>query len=427
MKKLDVEELADLSEFGFVGGWQALAPFAAKVHSEGAPRFLRTGENDLVVYRNADLQALGAAEPVGDVPPLVLFGTAYAALEAGRPVLGSALASVISNQIFSTNAPIHKPLRKVLVAQLGPKQVKAMEETACKVAQSILDEIDFSGPVDGLSHFSERATCRFWGALLGMNDAEIRKMEALIHDFTPIFFINRTMADVERFDGAAGQYEQLLESVAQRGLAQGNPLIGALANGIEAVRAMDFPEDAGSIGILPRSAGAMLAGNLVDGYHTAAVAITNILYILSQNMDVVAQISHDRSLMLPAIFEALRIAPPVLALKRLAMDDFVYDGIQIPKGTSLVMMWGVGGYDPAVFPHPQQFRLDRTRQGSTVFGGGAHICPGRYLAPMLAKKVVGAILDRNLLFQADPTKTSWYEGTLLSQLRQFELHFSHAK
>lgn len=426
MDNIQISDLPKLSDFGFSGGRNSIKPFAQQVFRDDGPRFLRSEEGDLVVLRNKDLQAMGAMPQVGDVPPLVMFGPVYEALVAGQPILGSNLADVIANQIFTTNPPIHRPLRKAFVSRLGPKQVKAMEATAREVAKSILDEADLSDRIDALDHFAERVTCRFWGDVLGMTEAEIDEMEPLIRDFTPIFYLERSLEDAERFDRAVGLYKALLERVAERGLQSGNEFITLLSAELDDVRSLGLPEDPACAGIIPSHVGAMLAGNLVDAYHTAAVGIANVLFVLSQEPEVVALIASDRSLLLPAVFEALRIAPPVIALKRWALEDFELDGLFVPAGTSIVMMWGMGGYDPAQFDRPDRFVLDRSRQGSTTFGGGLHICPGRYLAPMLAQILCSEIFDRGLTFDFDTVNASWIEGTLLSQLTELNLRLRRA-
>lgn len=418
-----IKDLPSLDALDVASGYDSLMPFARQVFAPGAPRFLSWGNGELVAYRNKDLQELGALPQVGAVPPQVIFGPAYDALAAGAPVPGSAMADVIANQIFAVNPPLHKPLRRTITARFGPKQVKAMEDLARSVAASILDRIDLSAQLDGLHLFTDRITCRFFGQLLGMDDSEIAEMEPHIRDFTALYFVPPTEESVLRYDNAAKGYKALLERVARRGLASGHEFITALSDDLDAVRALGLPEDPATIGIIPADAGAALAGNLVDGYHTAAVGIANTLYVLSQHPEVVAAIRADRSLVLPAIFEALRLAPPVIALKRWAVDDFEIDGLQVPAGTSIVMMWGVAGLDPAHFADPETFDLRRTRQGSTTFGGGHHICPGRYLAPMLAQVLINEIFDRGLSLDPQRTRADWIKGSVLSQMESFQIGF----
>lgn len=416
-----IKDLPSLDELGVESGYDSLAPFAREVFAPGAPRFLNWGNGELVVYRNKDLQVLGALPEVGVVPPQVVFGPAYDALVAGKPLPGSAMADVISNQVFTANPPLHKALRRTITNRFGPKQVKTMEDIARSVARAILDGIDVTAPIDGLHNFTDRITCRFFGQLLGMVDSEIAEMEPYIRDFTALYFVPPTEESVLRYDNAARGYKALLERVARRELESGHAFICALSGDLDAVRALELPEDATSTGIVPADAGAALAGNLVDGYHTAAVGIANALYVLSQHPDVVASIRADRSLVLPAIFEALRLAPPVIALKRWAIDDFEIGGLHVPAGTSIVMMWGVGGYDPSQFPDPESFVLERPRQGSTTFGGGLHICPGRYLAPMLAQVLINEIFDRGLTLDPKRTRADWIKGSVLSQMETFEV------
>lgn len=419
-----IGDLPRLDDLGIESGFDTLVPFARQVFAVGASRFMRSGDGDLVVYRNHDLRVLGAMPEVGAVPPEVLFGPVYKSLGGDQPLPGAAMAEVIANQVFSANPPLHNHLRRTITSCFGPRQVKAMEELARSVAATSINEIDPAGPVNVLHHFTDRITCRFFGGLLGMDHEEIAEMETFIGDFAEMFLVQPTPDAVLRFDAAAKGYRRLLDQVARRGLANGHPLITALSADLDAVRALGLPEDPNRTGIVPIDAGAALAGNLVDGYHTAAVGIANCLYVLSRHPDIMPQISQDRSLVLPAIFEALRLAPPVIALKRWAIEEFVLDGLRVPAGTSIMMMWGIGGYDPDQFSDPETFVLDRSRQGSTTFGGGHHLCPGRYLAPMLAKVLLDEMFDRNLFPSPDDTRAEWIKGSVMCQLNAFELRFT---
>ncbi len=419
----NIEDLPCADDLGLKLGHDTLVPFARHVFAADGPQFMRTADGDLIVYRNNDLQSFGTAPEVGTVPPQVIFGPAYDALEAGEPIPGSAMADVIANQVFAMNPPVHKPMRRTITNRFGPRQVREMEELAWSVTGGIVDTIDTSVPVDGLDMFSERVTCGFFGRLLGMDSGEIAEMERYINDFTALFLVPPTPEHIARYDAAAKGYRALLDNAAQRGVASDHPFITALTSDLDAVRALNLPQDASTIGIVPPHAGALLAGNLVDGYHTAAVGVANTLYILSQQPEALEYIRADRSLLLPAIFESLRLAPPVIALKRWALEDFEVASLQIPAGTSIVMMWGLGGFDPERFPDPETFDLKRPRQGSTTFGGGHHLCPGRHLAPMLIQAVIGQILDRQLAFDPEGTHASWIEGSALGQMSHLEIRF----
>jgi hypothetical protein len=119
-----------IGDYGFTGGRDGFRAFCATVFKPGAPRFLRTPDDNLVVFRHADLRALGALPDMANVPPALLFGSVPADCSVAQPEPGQGIPTVISNQFFTANPPLHGPLRLALLRQLGPKQVGGMEELA---------------------------------------------------------------------------------------------------------------------------------------------------------------------------------------------------------------------------------------------------------------------------------------------------------
>lgn len=98
----------------------------------------------------------------------------------------------------------------------------------------------------------------------------------------------------------------------------------------------------------------------------------------------------------------------LVALERIALKDTTLPSGQIvPRGTHL-MVDSTNLWDPAVYPNPHAFDgyrfLKRRDAGDTssqfvqssadyhVFGGGRHICPGRFFANTLLKLALSHIL-----------------------------------
>lgn len=424
MTYLELRDLPALEEFGFTGGRDNLRPFAERVFASlsSSPRFLCSAAGELVVFRNKDLQRLAAMSQIGAVPPAVLFGPAFSPDPNSPAVPGSGLANVIANQVFTANAPIHKPLRKTLVSRLGPKQVVAMEPVARAAVVGLLDDLDIGAPVDVVAAIAERLTCEFWGGMLGMTASERLAMEGHVRNLTPMFFIEKTPEDVETFDTAARDYLRIIEAATARSISAGdNSFISGLADDLAAV---DLDDDPSMAGVVPKNVASLLAGNLIDGFHTAALAAANTIYVLNRNPDALVAVDRSRDLVTAAIFEALRLEPPVIFLNRWCLEDIVIDGLRVPQGTVVTMMWGVGGYDPTVFDEPAKFNLERSRLGSTTFGGGLHICPGRYVAIMLTATLLDEILGRRWLQRADLGPADWFPGHVMSQLKTFTLRMA---
>jgi cytochrome P450 len=414
LSPLDVDALPSLRDLGFTGGRNGFHAFCARAFAPDAPRFLRSDEGHLVVFRHEDLRAFGAMASVGNVPPAILFPTLSKAW-TGQSSPGAAFAGVIANQAFTTNPPIHGPLRRILLDQFGPRPVAGMESLARKTALGIVEDLPFDGEADLVADVAEKLTSRFFGAVLGMTAEEISLTASAISAMTPFLRSERHDEDLADADRAAAAYRALVERATLRSLARGgHPILEAMAADLARLA---FPDDPVFAGVVPRTLGAYLAGNLFDAFHTAALAATNTLEILLRHPEAFDAVRRAPDLAAAAVAEALRLEPPVIFLKRWLLDDVVYGGATIPRARAVVMLWAAGNHDPAAFPDPERFDLARPRQGLTTFGGGGHICPGRHVAGMLARVMLETLLERDVELARIDGPDSWIEGHMMSQLR----------
>ena len=95
-------------------------------------------------------------------------------------------------------------------------------------------------------------------------------------------------------------------------------------------------------------------------------------------------------------FEALRFNPQTPAVLRFSrQDQTVGKGDQaatIPAGSQLVVATLSAMFDPAAFARPNEFQADRTPQADLHFGGGLHVCFGRYVNMVQIPELVKAVL-----------------------------------
>ena len=115
-----------------------------------------------------------------------------------------------------------------------------------------------------------------------------------------------------------------------------------------------------------------------------------------------AAVRGDRSLAGAAIEEALRWDGPVLASSRLATTDTVVDGVPVPAGAFIDLLYGAANHDPAVFPDPETFDIFRPKHRHFGFAFGAHNCLGQQLARLELSRALNAVLDELPDLRLDP-------------------------
>jgi cytochrome P450 len=415
-RALELSSIPLLGNYGYAGGRDSFQAFCTRVFLTEEPRFLRTGDDMLVVFRHGDLRALAARAELAVAPPAMLFPHIFAAppSDARRP--GQDLAEVISNQAFTTNPPINPALRRVLLNQIGPRPMARLAPTARRIAIDILARTSDGEEIDLVSGVAEPLAARFWAELIGMSREEAADAALAVRDMTPMLWLERTEAGNRDADAAAGRYRAVVETAAMRSLRRGGwPFVDDMAADLARV---DLEDDLAYAGLVPKTVGAFLAGNLFDGFHTAAHAAANTINVLLRHPQALDLVQAAPERMDAAVAEALRLEPPVIHLQRYASADLVHDGLIIPAGVKCLMMWGAGNRDPSAFPGPDRFELDRPRQGATTFGGGAHICPGRFAAAMLSRELVAALTMTSTALEPVLARDDWFDNLALSQLRR---------
>ena len=132
--------------------------------------------------------------------------------------------------------------------------------------------------------------------------------------------------------------------------------------------------------------------------------MTNSMLVLLRDPDVMASLRSDGSLIEPFIEEVLRYDNPVIGDFRVATRDAVVAGVDIPKGSKLMVLFSSANHDETHFSDPERFDLCRKdRMTHLSFGHGAHFCPGASLARLEGKIAMEQLLSRlgNIRMQDD--------------------------
>jgi cytochrome P450 len=101
------------------------------------------------------------------------------------------------------------------------------------------------------------------------------------------------------------------------------------------------------------------------------------------------------------INEAMRLLPPVPLQFRKSTAETTLGSIDIRPGTRILISGYLVNRNPELYEEPDCFLPERWRRLAplpydyTVFGAGAHMCPGAIFANQIAKIALSAILSRN--------------------------------
>jgi cytochrome P450 len=131
------------------------------------------------------------------------------------------------------------------------------------------------------------------------------------------------------------------------------------------------------------------------GFETTVNLISNAVARLDEHPDQRDRCLADPALWDNAVEEVLRHDSPVQLTGRTAVRDTSVAGVDLPAGTTVLLLLGGANRDPAVFEDPD--RLDVTRPNAAehlAFSLGAHFCLGAQLARLEARVALRELYAR---------------------------------
>jgi cytochrome P450 len=166
----------------------------------------------------------------------------------------------------------------------------------------------------------------------------------------------------------------------------------------------------------------------VGGIETTTKLLTEALVLLTRHPDIYDAARSD-PLRIPAVVEeVLRLATPAQGLYRLVTRDVEIDGVNVPAGARVVVVYAEANRDPAQFTGPDAFDPERTNAGSHLsFGRGIHFCLGAALARLEARVALEVLTRRIEQWTFADGNTYEYEPSfILRGLKSLHLAFRPA-
>lgn len=133
---------------------------------------------------------------------------------------------------------------------------------------------------------------------------------------------------------------------------------------------------------------------LVAGNETTTNLIGNLALAFVENPDQWALLKADRSLVPQAVEEILRLDSPIQGFFRNTLTAVERNGVTIPAGEKVMVLFGSANHDPDVFPDPERFDITRPATNHLAFGSGIHLCLGAPVARLEATLLLQSMLER---------------------------------
>jgi cytochrome P450 len=138
--------------------------------------------------------------------------------------------------------------------------------------------------------------------------------------------------------------------------------------------------------------GAIAFNLLFAGHETTSSAAANLFKAVLPRRALWEAICAGTQALAPVVEEGLRFDPPVQAWRRQAKEPVELDGVQLPAGARILLVFAAANRDPAQFAEPDAFVPGRRNVMQHVaFGTGAHFCLGAPLARLEVEAMLASV------------------------------------
>ena len=292
-----------------------------------------------------------------------------------------------SDQLTVMDPPKHKAHRGMLMRLLTPKRLKENEDFMWRHADRQIDEFAASGECEFIRSYAGPFTLYVIADLLGVpeSDHEWFRQELQGGHRRETQGLGSTGSGSLGHSPLEFLYDRLTAYIEDRRREPRNDVLTGLATA-------SFPD-----GSTPEVIDVVrVAANLFSaGQETTVRLLAAALQLIGERPDLQQLLREDRARIPDFVEEVLRMEGPVKGDFRLSRTATTVGGVEIPAGTTLMVVNGAAGRDPRRFEDPDEFRVDRDNaKEHLAFGRGPHACPGGPLARAEARISIERLLAR---------------------------------
>ncbi len=151
---------------------------------------------------------------------------------------------------------------------------------------------------------------------------------------------------------------------------------------------------------------------LIGGHETTTRLMTTTILEMFRHPDQRNKLIQNPELIDTAVEEFLRYCGPFHRDQRVAKIEVNLHGNTIKKGHTLLLMLAAANRDPAQFPDPDSFDIERPSNKHVAFGFGPHICLGAPLARLEMSVAINTLLRKFPAYEVITNPIEWEYGFL---------------
>ena len=292
--------------------------------------------------------------------------------------------------MLTEDPPLQTRYRKTVGKALSTRRILALEGKIRELTDEILETWPARGRVDVMNTLSIPLPIRVIGHFLCMKPEVFQHVKRWSD--SSVAGLGAIITDEQRIQAARDvvELQKYWQSEFEARIANPNDdLISALTQA-------EFEDETGEERRL--NLGEMISiiqQLMVAGNETTTKVMNETFRMLVENPQWFPRLQAEPAIINGMVDEALRISTPNQGMFRFVTRDTELDGVKIPKGGTIWLMFGSANRDASVFPDPDKFDpLRPNLKESVAFGRGAHFCIGAPLARLELKVLFEQVAKR---------------------------------
>jgi cytochrome P450 family 142 subfamily A polypeptide 1 len=284
--------------------------------------------------------------------------------------------------IIGLDDPLHMKRRNTVSRRFTPRAAGAWEDDIRGKVNGLLDEVAANGgTAEIINDLAAPLPAMMIGKLLGFEESDWPKLK---------YWSETTIAL-----GGGPRYFNDAGMIAAMDFAQAAADLFELKKTCPADDILTHYTTA-EIDGCPFDAETAIADSLLlldGGAETTRTVIARTILNLIENPAELAKLRAGAD-MTVAVEEFIRYVTPIHNMCRVASDDAVVNGITIPKGNQVVLMYSSANRDEKYFDNAEALDVTRTPNNHIAFGFGTHFCLGASLARLEIRVFFEELLRR---------------------------------
>jgi cytochrome P450 len=318
--------------------------------------------------------------------------------------------------LLTVDDPEHKAYRDTVRDFFLSKSVARYRPWIEDLADRLIGDLPFGQPFDFIEAFSRplplSVIMHVLGVPLGMIEDAFRWTVANV---TVLSQVSDKQTLLEAHAAVKEEYDWFVSALDERRSAPRDDLLNLIAHATIDGRPLTIEEQLGHC-----------TQFLVAGNETTTATLAEGIRQLCLNPDQEAAVRADRSLIPNLVEETLRLATPTSNMWRVTKQDYTLGGVELPKGSMVLLKYFSANHDESLFQSPLEFDVTRDNAKRHIaFGFGTHVCIGQHLSRLEMIVAWEKLFDAtsSMRLSCDPSELEYMPNILLRGLETLPVIF----